>query len=353
MINFLVKRLWYGALVLFGVVFIVFFLFNMLPINPARLTMGQRADVSSVEAVEKELGLNLPWHAKLKRYVGDLSPVWVHENSEKAIEKYRYTEIMAIGQESVLALKFPYLGRSFQTRRRVTEILAEKIPPTFILALSAILLATIVGVLLGIISAINQNNFIDNSAVFMSVVGISQPSYVSSIILLFIFTWWLYDYTGLNTGALFDLNDLGDPVTRWENLILPTIALGIRPIAIITMLTRSSMIEVLSQDYIRTAKAKGLSYYKILFGHALRNALNPVITSISGWFAALLAGAFFVELILDFKGLGYETVKALINFDIPVVMGAVLFIASVFVVINILVDLLYGFLDPRVSLKAG
>ncbi len=352
MINFILKRFWYGMLVLIGVVFIVFFLFNMLPINPARLTMGQRADISTVEAVEKELGLNLTWHAKLKRYVGDLSPIWIHENSPEAEEKYRYSVITELGSESVLVAKLPYLGRSFQTRRRVTEILAEKIPPTFILALAAIILATIVGVLLGIISAINQNNFIDNTSVIMSVIGISQPSYVSSIVLLFVFTWWLYDYTGLNTGALFDLDELGDPITRWENLILPTIALGIRPIAIITMLTRSSMIEVLSQDYIRTAKAKGLGYWKVLFKHALRNAMNPVITSISGWFAALLAGAFFVELILDFKGLGYETVKALINFDIPVVMGAVLFIASVFVVINILVDLMYGFLDPRVSLKA-
>jgi peptide/nickel transport system permease protein len=127
--------------------------------------------------------------------------------------------------------------------------------------------------------------------------------------------------------------------------------LGIRPIAIITQLTRSAMLDVLSQDYIRTAKSKGLSNNTVLFKHALRNAMNPVVTSISGWYASLIAGAYFVEIIFDFKGLGYETVKSLLNFDFPVAMGSVLFTATIFVVINIIVDILYGFIDPRISVK--
>ena len=353
MISFITKRIGYGLLVLLGVVLVIFFLFNVLPVNSARLTLGQRADIASVEAIEKELGLNLPLPLRLVKYIGELSPIWIHENTTEDQEKYNYIKLFAVSGTKVLAIKAPYLGRSYQTRRLVSEILAEKIPSTVILALTAILLATIVGIILGIFSAINHNKFWDNAAVTLSVIGISQPSYFSGIILALLFGYLWHDYTGLNhVGSLFELTDLGDEIVVWKNLILPAVALGIRPIAIITQLTRSSMLDVLSQDYIRTAKAKGLSFYKVLYKHSLRNALNPVITSISGWFAALLAGAYFVEIIFDFKGLGYETVKALLNFDFPVVMGSVLFTATIFVLVNMFVDVLYAFLDPRISVKS-
>jgi peptide/nickel transport system permease protein len=138
----------------------------------------------------------------------------------------------------------------------------------------------------------------------------------------------------------------------WKNLILPVIALGIRPIGIIAQLTRSSMLDVLSQDYVRTAHAKGLSENIVIFKHTLRNALNPVLTSISGWLAALLTGAYFIETVFNYDGLGLQTVNSLKNFDFPVVMGAVLFIAIVFVIMNILTDILYSVLDPRVVIKA-
>jgi peptide/nickel transport system permease protein len=165
-----------------------------------------------------------------------------------------------------------------------------------------------------------------------------------------LFGFLLNAYTGLNIqGSIVELNDIGDEVFVWKNLLLPSLALGLRPIAIITQLTRSAMLDVMSQPYIRTAKAKGLSYYKVLFKHALRNALNPVVTAISGWFAALLAGAFFVENVFNFKGLGDITVNALLNFDIPVVLAAVLFTALVFIIINIIVDLLYVLIDPRIK----
>lgn len=357
MLRFIAKRLGYGLLVLFGVIIIIFFLFNALPVNSARLTLGQRADIASVEAIEKEYHLDQPWYIRLGLYLNDISPVSVHTENPQSLlylepGKYSYTRLMSFGN-STLVIKYPYFSRSFQSRRLVSEILAEKIPPTAILAFSSILLATVIGIFLGIIAAINHNNFLDNSAVTLSVIGISQPSYFSGIILALLFGYLWHDITGLNhVGSLFELNDFGDEVIVWKNLILPAIALGIRPIAIITQLTRSSMLDVLSQDYIRTAKAKGLGFYKVLFKHSLRNALNPVITSISGWFAALLAGAYFVEIIFDFKGLGYETVRALLNFDFPVVMGSVLFTAVVFVLINMLVDVIYAFLDPRISVKS-
>ena len=320
--------------------------------------MGQRADIASVEAIEREYHLDKPWHIRLGLYFNDISPLSVHRKlPESSIyldsDKYSYTGLFSLGN-TVFVAKVPYFSRSFQSRRLVSEILAEKIPPTVILAFSAIILATVIGIILGIIAAINHNNFLDNSAVTLSVIGISQPSYFSGIILALLFGYLWHDYTGLNhVGSLFELDDFGDEVVVWKNLILPAIALGIRPIAIITQLTRSSMLDVLSQDYIRTAKAKGLSFYKVLFKHSLRNALNPVITSISGWFAALLAGAYFVEIIFDFKGLGYETVRALLNFDFPVVMGSVLFTAVIFVLINMFVDVIYAFLDPRISVKSG
>lgn len=351
MTSFILSRLGYGLLVLIGVVLIIFFLFNVLPVNSARLTLGQRADIASVEAIEKELGLNLPMYQRLIKYIGEVSPIWIHEKTEETREKYNYTSLIPLGN-FVLAAKTPYLGRSYQTRRLVSEILAEKIPPTIILASAAMLLATFFGIILGIFAAIHHNKFWDNATVTLSVFGISQPSYFSGIILALLFGFLWHDYTGLNhVGSLFELNDFGDETVVWKNLILPAIALGIRPIAIIVQLTRSSMLDVLSQDYIRTAKAKGLSFMNILFKHSLRNALNPVVTSISGWFAALLAGAYFVEIIFDFKGLGYETVKALLNFDFPVVMGSVLFTATVFVLVNMFVDVIYGFLDPRISVK--
>jgi peptide/nickel transport system permease protein len=351
MLQYTLKKLGYGFLVLIGVILVVFFLFNVLPVNSARLTLGQRADVASVEAIEKELGLNLPMHQRLLKYIGEVSPLWIYELNEENRERLNYTVLIPLGN-SGLTWKTPYLGRSYQTRRLVSEILWEKIPSTFILATAAMILATIVGILFGILSAIYHNRWIDNVTVGLSVLGISQPSYFSGIILALIFGFLLHDYTGLNhVGALFDLNDMGDEVILWHNLILPTIALGIRPIAIITQLTRSSMLDVLTQDYIRTAKAKGLSNSVVLFKHALRNAMNPVVTSISGWYASLIAGAYFVEIIFDFKGLGYETVKSLLNFDFPVAMGSVLFTAAIFVAINIVVDILYGFLDPRISVK--
>lgn len=351
MIQYILKRLSYGLLVLVGVVIVVFFLFNVLPVNSARLTLGQRADVASVEAIEKDLGLNLPLPQRLLNYVGEISPLWVYQLNPENESKYNYTILMRT-EKLGLTLKTPYLGRSYQTRRLVSEILYEKIPPTMILAFTAMTLATIIGIFLGIFSAVYHNKWFDNLAVTLSVLGISQPSYFSGIILALVFGFILSDYTGLShVGALFDLNDYGEDIIVWKNLILPTIALGIRPIAIITQLTRSAMLDVLSQDYIRTAKSKGLSVQKVLFKHALRNAMNPVITSISGWFAALIAGSYFVEIIFDFKGLGYETVKALLNFDFPVAMGSVLFTAAFFVLINIISDIFYGFFDPRISVR--
>ncbi|MCL4168590.1 UNVERIFIED_CONTAM: hypothetical protein GTU68_057805, partial [Idotea baltica] len=187
-------------------------------------------------------------------------------------------------------------------------------------------------------AALNQNTFLDHALISVSVLGISIPSFVSAILMAMVFGYYLSDYTGLNlTGQLW--------------LILPAITLGIRPLAIIVQLTRSAMLEVFSQDYIRTAYAKGLNKYQVVIKHALKNGMNPVITAVSGWLASLMAGAFFVEYIFDWKGLGFITIKAVQSLDFPVVMGVTLFVAAVFVLINIFVDLMYAVIDPRIRLS--
>jgi peptide/nickel transport system permease protein len=173
------------------------------------------------------------------------------------------------------------------------------------------------------------------------------------IIIAYIFGFLLSDWTGLHiNGNWFDVDEItGERKWTLHNLILPAFTLGIRPLAIITQLTRSAMLDVLNQDYIRTAYAKGLGKMQVIWKHALRNALNPVITAVTGWFAELLAGAFFVEYIFGWKGIGKVTVDALEKLDFPVVMGSVLISATFFIIINILADILYGVVDPRVRVQ--
>lgn len=357
LLKFIIKRLGAGLLVVLGVVIFIFLLFNVLPVNSARMTLGQRADTASVQAIEREFRLNQPWYKRLAFYFNDLSPVSFHrlqdENSPTYLPKQTaYVQLVTVGKTS-LVLKNPDLGRSFQTRRKVSEIIGEKIIPTALLGLFAITLASVIGIILGVFSALKQYSFWDNFILTGSVMGISQPSFFSAFLIAIIFGYYLSDWTGLNhQGSLVVLDDFGDEVFVWKNLILPVLALGIRPVGIIAQLTRSSMLDVLSQDYIRTASAKGLSYYNVVFKHALRNALNPVLTSISGWLAAVLTGAYFIETVFNYDGLGLQTVNSLKNFDFPVVMGCVLFVAVIFVVVNIFTDILYSLLDPRVVVKA-
>ncbi len=357
MINFITKRLLYGFLVLLGVVTIVFFLFNVLPGDPARMMLGQRADVSSIEAINKELGRDKPLLTQFALYVNDLSPLSVHRTDSLSStflsdEKYgAHLQMMQIGGLA-FALKKPYLRRSYQSKQKVTEVLAEAFPGTAVLAISSLVLATILGIILGVIAALFKNRWPDVLSLIFAVLGMSVPSFFAGIIIAWLFGYVLSDYTGLNmTGSLYRISPFKGEVLELKNLILPSLVLGLRPLSIIVQLTRSSMLEVLSKDYIRTARSKGLSRNTIIYKHALKNALNPVLTAVSGWLGSLLAGAVFVEYIFGWKGIGKTTVDALEKYDFPVVMGAVLFVAVIFVVINIFVDILYGFLDPRVRVK--
>ncbi len=343
-----------------GVVTLVFILFNVLPGDPARMMLGQRADMASVEAINKDLGRDKPLLTQYFNYLNDLSPISVHNVNDN--ESYWYlnpekyspsTVLFKISKDNAVVLKYPYMRRSYQSKRNVTEILASAFPATALLAITAMIFAFVVGTGLGTLAAIYKNSIFDRISLVISVLGMSVPSFFAAIIIAWVFAFVLANYTGLNMfGSMYTIDDFGDgEYIDLKNLILPAITLGIRPLAVIVQLMRSSMIDVLSQDYIRTARAKGLSFYKVITRHAFKNALNPVITAASGWLASLLAGAVFIEYVFDWKGIGVAMVEALEKYDFPVVMGGVLFISIILIVINILVDISYALIDPRVKLQ--
>lgn len=349
---YILRRLVYGILVMVLVVAAITGIIFLAPVDPAQLTFGQRSDVSTVKAKTAQLGLDQPLHIQLGKYLADLSPLSVLAQTPENQLKYQSFALIGLENNEALVLKFPYLRESYQSGRPVTEILAEAIPTTALLAGTSMLLATILGLFFGVFAALRPHTWIDHLVSVISVFGYSLPSYVAAMLFALVFGYAFGEWTGLEIqGSLFVLDDFGEWQLRWKNLILPALALGLRPVALITQLTRSAMLDVLSQDYVRTATAKGLSQKTVIVKHALRNALNPLVSAISGWFASLLTGAFFVENVFNFKGLGDATVNALLNFDIPVVLGCVLFTSAVFIVVNLVSDLLYTWLDPKVRVN--
>ena len=358
MIQFIINKFFYGVLTLFGVVTVIFLLFNVLPGDPARMMLDQREDSDQLQNIRKKYGFDQSLTTQYLYYLNDVSPLSIHSNKTEDYTslnkgKYSYKTLFIIG-ESTLVLKYPYLRESFQKNgKKVSEIISETLPNTAILALFAISIAITFGIFFGILSAIHKDTWFDRVIAVISTFGMSVPSFFSAILFAWIFGFLLHNYTSLEmTGSLYVVDDFGETITiQWKNLILPALVLGIRPLAVIIQLMRNSLLEVLSQDYIRTAKAKGLTKYQVIKNHALKNALNPVITAVSGWFASMLAGAVFVEYIFNWNGLGKEIVNALNTLDLPIIMGSVLVIATLFIIINIMVDVMYSWLDPRIRLK--
>jgi peptide/nickel transport system permease protein len=346
-VKYILKKLFYSLLVLLGVVALVFVMFQGFG-DPARMIMGQTGDKKTMDNIRKDLYLDQPKWKQFVLYLNDVSPFCVHSQAD--IEKKQLNGFF-FGGDNKFGIKVPYLRKSYQTKKEVGQVLLEALPGTLILAFAAMLFATIIGILLGVLAAVKKGTWLDTTAVFSSIAGISAPSFFMAIIIAYLFGVVFRSYTGLNlTGSWFEIDEVtGEKYLALKNLILPAFTLGIRPLAIITQLTRSSMLDVLNQDYIRTARAKGLGNRAIIFKHALRNALNPVITAITGWFAELLAGAFFVEYIFGWNGIGKVTVSALEKLDYPVVMGSVLLSACIFIIINLLADVLYRVVDPRIK----
>jgi len=399
--------------VLLGVLTLVFFLFGLVP-DPARELAGQTESEEVIQSIREKYNLDLSLGKRYVLFINDVSPVSWYALDE---DSRRFRSEKEVGGTTVfssssnrLVLKAPYLGRSYLTDRTVTDILFDALPGTLILALVAMFFAMIVGISLGVWSALREGSFIDRSILLLASVGMSGPSFFMAIVIAWIggyllhdsisislwiivlplfgfvlqkfllkrkdntvfqvslvlsFVLWIFGGrlgiptlsmnlpgTGLSmNGSLFTVDVWEGEKLALQNLILPAITLGIRPLAVVAQLMRNSVLEVMRQDFIRTARAKGLTEWRIVMGHVLRNAMNPVLTAASGWLASMLAGAVFVEFVFGWKGLGLEVFRSLEKNDLPVVMGAVMVIAVIFVVINTLVDLLYGWIDPRVRLN--
>lgn len=352
---YITRKLLYGIAVLWGVATLVFFLFNILPGDPAQMMLGQRADKESVDAIREELGLNQSLGKQYVDYLNDLVPLSfydVSQGTQKLDKIGNYAHVATIGSTAIV-LKAPYLRMSYQSKRPVSDVLGEAFPNTLLLAAVSISIALILGLLLGILAAVVNTPFWNKLTLFVTTIGMSLPSFFAAILMAWIFGFLLENVTGLSmTGSLYTVDEYGSgEYLTLANLILPALTLGMRPLAVVTELTRTSLLEALSMDYVRTARAKGLKPWRVICVHALRNALNPVVTAISGWFASLLAGAVFVEYVFDWKGIGVVVVDALDKYDFPVIMGAVLLIATMLIIVNIVVDIIYGIIDPRVRIS--
>jgi peptide/nickel transport system permease protein len=340
------------------VVTVIFFLFNVLPGDPAQMMLGQNEDSEQIAAVRAKYGFDKSIATQYLYYLNDVSPLSFHSTNSEDYTflregKYTASPLFTLGHTTTV-FKFPYLRESFTKQgKKVSQVIGETLPNTAVLAVSAICIAMVLGIFLGIISALFKDRWLDKTIQIFSTLGMSVPSFFSAILFAWFFGYILHEYTNLEmTGSLYELDDFGEEVNiKWKNLILPAIVLGIRPLAVVIQLMRNSLLEVFNQDYIRTARAKGLTEVQIIKRHAVKNALNPVVTAISGWFASMLAGAVFVEYIFGWNGLGKEIVNALNTLDLPVIMGSVLVIALLFIIINIFVDIIYGWLDPKVKLE--
>lgn len=362
MFKFLLRKIFYSFFVILGIITVIFLLFNIIPADPAKMMLGDRDDAVQLENIRKKYNLDKPVFERYFLYLNDLSPVSFHNSKSKNLKNYDYVKILKIqwshisvsNNETLIVIKKPYLGESFfYKNRKVTEIIFHVFPNTLVLAISSILLALLISIPIGVVCAIKKDSFFDRFFSLFGVLGMSLPSFFSAILIMWLFAYKLNWLTNLNVvGSLYEVDDLGrGEYMTIKNLILPTITLGIRPIAVIMNLTRNSLLEILSSNYIRTARAKGLSEFKVVVVHGLRTSLSSVLTAASGWFASMLSGAVFVEYIFGWNGIGKLLVESINNMDFPLVMGLILFIGVCFVFINILVDLIYSRLDPRVKIN--
>lgn len=305
--QFVLKRLVMMVPVLFGVSLIVFGIMHLTPGDPALLALGEHAPAEQLERMREQLGLNEPKPVQYVRWVS------------KAVTLD--------------------LGRSLRSNRPVLHEITSRLPATGQLALYAVVLATMIGIPAGVISATKPNSFLDNVFTVGALVGVSMPVFWQGLMLIILFSvhYDLFPSSGLLGG--------------WEYFVLPVIALGTSAAAGITRMTRATMLEAIQQDYVRTARAKGLAERLTIFRHTLRNALIPVVTIIGLEFGNLLAGAVITETIFALPGLGRYVVDSIRAKDFPAVQGVIMTFAIAYVLINLIVDLVYAYLDPRLRVR--
>lgn len=356
MLKAIAYKLAYTLLVVWGVSTLVFCLFSILPGDPSRMMLGQRDNEQMRLTIQKKYGFDKPLLQQYAYFINDLVPISIHSTNTddfSNLAKHAYSVLGSIHTKKFdVVLKAPYLRESFVRKGvSVSSIIANTLPNTFVLALTSMSFALVLGISFGLVCALYEHKFIDQFLSSTAVFGMALPSFFSAIIIAWLFGYVYQKYTGLSmTGSLYEVDDYGRGETLiLKNLVLPAFTLGIRPLAVVLQLTRNSILDTLQEDYIRTARAKGLSNFRVLIFHALPNALNPVITAASGWLASMLAGAVFVEFIFGWNGIGKEIVYALDYLDLPLVMGAVLTLSICFVFITIFTDILYYILDPRIK----
>lgn len=303
MLRYILKRLLMAIPVLLGVTFIVFTIMSFTPGDPVQTMLGDNYTQEAYDEITEELGLNDPFLVRYVRYIVDLVQ----------------------GD----------MGTSYSTKRPVADEIFSRFPATVRLAGAAILLAVVFGIPLGVISATKQYSFFDSGSMFVALVGVSMPNFWLGIMLILLFA--------ANLGWLPSSGD-----KDLLSLILPAVTLSANSLATITRMTRSSMLETIRMDYIRTARAKGLRESTVIIHHALRNAMIPVITSVGLQFGFALSGAVLVETVFSWPGIGRLLVDTIKLKDTPVVLGVVVVMAASFTLINLIIDILYACFDPRI-----
>lgn len=302
--KYIIKRLLMMIPVILGVTFIVFSIMEISPGNPAKIMLGQRATQEQIDKLNDELGYNDPFLIRYVRYIGN-----------------------AIQGD---------LGKSYKTKAPVAEEIVSRLPVTFKLALGCTILAILVAIPLGINAAVKQYSFMDTLTTAGALILASIPDFWLGMLLVLLFSLKLDLLPA--TGA-----------DNFSNYILPVLTLSAYSVAVFTRMTRSTMLDVIRQDYIRTAKAKGANRHRIIRKHALKNAMIPVVTAIGMDIAALLGGTVLIETVYGMPGVGTLIITSIRNKDIPTVMGSVIFLAIVASVINLLVDISYAYIDPRIK----
>lgn len=304
MFRYFIRRLIQTIPTIIGIMIVIFFFIRALPGDPARLYAGEDATIEEVAVIKERFGLDKSMPEQFVRYVAQIS------------------------QGS--------LGMSFRSRLPVKEVIARHFVATFWLSIASILIAILVGVLLGVFAAANRNSILDAAITILAILGISVPSFFLGILLIYVFA--------VNLKVL--------PVTgsvSLKGLVLPTLTLAAASLATVARFARSSLLEVMGEDFIRTAKSKGLAARFVLQKHALKNALIPVITIAGLQFGFLLSGTIIVETVFNFPGLGWLLIQSINARDYPMLQGLMLVFALEFLLINLLVDLLYGYVDPRIK----
>ena len=312
MTKYILKRVFYSILTLFLLVTITFFMMHMLPGDP--FSTGKAMDPATMAALEAKYGLDKPLGEQFVIYINNV----LHGD----------------------------LGVSLKTKRPITDIIAESFPYSFELGMRALIFSTVAGIMLGVLAAVKRGTAWDTGSMLVALLGVSMPSFIVGAVLQYYLGLRLYQWTGLK---IF-------PITGWTtemSKLIPAFALGFGTLAVVSRLMRTSMLDVLNQDYIKTAKAKGLSRGKIVWKHAVRNAIMPIVTVMGPQAAAILTGGFVVEKIFGIPGMGKYFVTSIQSNDFTLIAGTTIFYGAFLILANLVVDVLYCFIDPRVKLADG